>query len=674
MIHFWTFALTAVGFIALALLLLRRGWRQRQSRLFAMAAFIHGLWAASQIYGTFPFSTHLAWLLYTAHFLGWALFLVSLLPQSSEQSSGQSLGGLQRIVGLLAPILILSKIISLLGFGIAPALLGQIIYILDLSSMILGLAALVGVFQATNDYERWHLKFICIPLGVAFAYDLVVHAQIFAMGDMNTAYHNIRGLLNLAIVPFLFISAARYKFWRDPFFVSRQAVLYSLTLIGVGFYLLLVAAAALILPELSEDAALPLQIGLFFFALMMLLFFLSSGSARARIKLFVARHFYSRKYDYAHEWRRLMGTLATDGRNNSSLEYRIIKACAEILESPGGALWVLEQDRPRLQATWNFRPAAHSPHPVSIDLFQDDQGALHCLYDQRLAQSPFHEDRAAWIVIPLPHLQNLNGFLILTYPRVANKIDVEDEDLLLLVAQQCASFLAESKAAAILEENRQFARFNRQYAFVAHDLKNIISQLSLMLKNFDKHSANPEFQRDMHETIQHSVERMQKLITRLTQVEAGKGSAEEPEEIAVYPILQHELAKRAENGGGKALLKADIAAHNLMLHVPKERFCATIGHLLSNAFEAGDVKDEVEVSLDLIGDKIIIDITDHGAGMSPEFIRDTLFVPFRSTKRSGFGVGAFQCREFAREQGGDLDVISSPGSGTTMRLSFPALL
>jgi signal transduction histidine kinase len=60
--------------------------------------------------------------------------------------------------------------------------------------------------------------------------------------------------------------------------------------------------------------------------------------------------------------------------------------------------------------------------------------------------------------------------------------------------------------------------------------------------------------------------------------------------------------------------------------------------------------------------------------MSPEFIRDTLFVPFRSTKRSGFGVGAFQCREFAREQGGDLDVISSPGSGTTMRLSFPALL
>ena len=70
---------------------------------------------------------------------------------------------------------------------------------------------------------------------------------------------------------------------------------------------------------------------------------------------------------------------------------------------------------------------------------------------------------------------------------------------------------------------------------------------------------------------------------------------------------------------------------------------------------------------------MVVDIIDEGEGMSADFIRDKLFAPFKSTKTTGFGVGAFQCREFAREQGGDLEVISSPGSGTTMRLLFPVL-
>jgi signal transduction histidine kinase len=57
--------------------------------------------------------------------------------------------------------------------------------------------------------------------------------------------------------------------------------------------------------------------------------------------------------------------------------------------------------------------------------------------------------------------------------------------------------------------------------------------------------------------------------------------------------------------------------------------------------------------------------------MSQDFVRESLFTPFRSTKPGGFGVGVYQCREFAREHGGDLEVISSPGSGTTMRLWLP---
>jgi signal transduction histidine kinase len=69
----------------------------------------------------------------------------------------------------------------------------------------------------------------------------------------------------------------------------------------------------------------------------------------------------------------------------------------------------------------------------------------------------------------------------------------------------------------------------------------------------------------------------------------------------------------------------------------------------------------------------VIEVRDSGGGMDPEFIRSELFRPFRSTKRGGMGIGAYQCRTYARELGGDLEAISSVGAGTTMRVTLPLL-
>ncbi len=59
--------------------------------------------------------------------------------------------------------------------------------------------------------------------------------------------------------------------------------------------------------------------------------------------------------------------------------------------------------------------------------------------------------------------------------------------------------------------------------------------------------------------------------------------------------------------------------------------------------------------------------------MPPEFVRDELFRPLRTTKGDGHGIGAFQARELLRDAGGDLLVISKPQVGTTMRLILPSV-
>lgn len=662
MIFWLAFGIAGAGFALLAAILLALGWSRSQSRLFAFAAGLHSLWAfngfLSPIEGFSLMDAPAARFIETAHYLGWAAFLASLLPVRRA--------GLPRAVLVGGAILLVLRLLLSVDFGL-PYLTGaRLTLTVDLLAVALTLAAILGVFQAAGDSERWSLKFLCFPLGALFAYDLFLYAHALAIALPEREFVAMRPVLNAMAVPLVFVAAARRRFWREEFFVSRQAAIYSVTLIGIGAYLLLVAAAALTLEQFSEAASLPLQVTVAFGAVLFLLFILSSGRTRAKVKLLVGRHFYARKYDYAHEWRKFMQTLAVE-QQSSTLENRIIRACANIVEVPGGALWAMEGGRTRLEAAWNFRPERSAPENVTADMFRTEDGDFGCLYGEALAESPLARDPQAWLAVPLPHGSTLVGFLVLSRPRARHRLEAEDKELVMLVARQCAIFMAERRAATELEQNKQFARFNRQYAFVAHDIKNLISQLSVMLRNFDRHASNPEFQRDMHDTVSNAVQRMQKLIGRLTRLDAGDGSADATETVRVHDLVSHVVEERS----GSHALTVEDDARDAIVSASSDRLGAILGHLLTNAHEASGPGGAVGVHLGLSGRYVIIEISDDGPGMSEDFIRDGLFVPFRSTKDSGFGVGAFQCREFAREQGGDLDVVSSPGHGTTMRLRLP---
>jgi len=100
---------------------------------------------------------------------------------------------------------------------------------------------------------------------------------------------------------------------------------------------------------------------------------------------------------------------------------------------------------------------------------------------------------------------------------------------------------------------------------------------------------------------------------------------------------------------------------------------SALTHLVNNAIEASGENGAVTIRVEPTAEQVLIDICDQGPGMDPAFIRNELFRPFRSTKSSGYGIGAFQARELARAAGGDLEVISRPGTGTTMRLAVPAM-
>ncbi|UUZ51400.1 ATP-binding protein [Massilia sp. B-10] len=172
---------------------------------------------------------------------------------------------------------------------------------------------------------------------------------------------------------------------------------------------------------------------------------------------------------------------------------------------------------------------------------------------------------------------------------------------------------------------RQFESFNRMSTFVVHDLKNLVSQLSLLIPNAEKHRNNPEFQRDMLDTVKHSVQKMTLLLQRLSRSESPEHMAP----LAVDQVLRQAVALKAAFEPHPVL---DIAEAGLKVLADRERLERVLGHLIQNAIEATPKDGKVTVALRRDDATALITITDTGEGMSEEFIRERLFKPFETTK------------------------------------------
>jgi putative PEP-CTERM system histidine kinase len=245
------------------------------------------------------------------------------------------------------------------------------------------------------------------------------------------------------------------------------------------------------------------------------------------------------------------------------------------------------------------------------------------------------------------------------------ELDYEEIDLLRTAGRQVAAVLAQAEADRLLTESRQFEAFNRLTAFLMHDLKNLIAQQSLVVRNAARFRSDPAFIDDAIETIDNSVQRMQRLLDQLK-----RGSERQrAESIDLVPLL---AGLAAEHAGGSPAPVLELRAPAARVRADPERLGMVIGHVIRNAQDATGDDGSVTVALDTAGERAVITVVDTGIGMDAAFLRDRLFRPFDSTKGAkGMGIGAYQVRQFVEEAGGEVDVASMPGSGTRFAIRLP---
>jgi PAS domain S-box-containing protein len=94
-------------------------------------------------------------------------------------------------------------------------------------------------------------------------------------------------------------------------------------------------------------------------------------------------------------------------------------------------------------------------------------------------------------------------------------------------------------------------------------------------------------------------------------------------------------------------------------------------NLLLNAVQACRGAGRVVLSV-AAGPATHIRVTDDGCGIAPEH-RQRIFEPFFSLRNGGTGLGLFLSLNFVRRWGGDIEVESAPGTGSTFEVRLPPL-
>jgi len=677
-----SYGIAAGAFFILSLLLLT-SWRGHlQGALLVAATTVTALWAATitALQAGMLIMFLPSALLEVVRDLLWALFLIKLInPQPGWRglvfgpmrlwSWGIGLLSVLIISLIIAPIILMQPLNTALG--IDARIVGH------LSMAVIGLVLVEQLFRNTRAENRWAIKYLCIGVGGLFAYDFFLYSDALLFKRMDTDLWQARGLINALVVPLVAVSAARNPEWSLDVFVSRRMVFHGTAILGAGIYLLAMAAGGMYVRLYGGSWGHVAQAVFLFGALVVLLIVLFSGQAQAQLKVFLNKHFFNYKYDYRDEWLRFIRTLSA-GEPGVPLRERAIAALANIMDSPGGTLWWRrEPGRYEFVTQWNMSEArsGHEDANGSLARFLAERNwviDLHEYKDKREDYAGLQlpgwllDLQRAWLVVPLMHHEGLVGFVVLAQSRAPRACNWEDNDLLKTAGREAASHLAQMEAAEALVNARQFEAFNRLSAFLIHDMKNVVAQLTLVVNNAAKHRHKPEFVEDAFKTIENAAAKMNHLLIQLRSgtVNSGRLSQIDLEQLLAEVVAAH------QNRAPSPVLRCH--AQGLKMRAERDRLSDVLGHIIQNAQEATPPDGRVEVELQNGGGMAVIEVRDTGCGMDDDFIRHRLFRPFDSTKgRSGMGIGAYEAREFIRELGGQLDVSSETGVGTCFHIHLP---
>jgi len=560
-----------------------------------------------------------------------------------------------------------------LDFGGPAKLLNGLILI----SIVLILMNLERTFRSSVGTMRWRIKFLVLGLGIVFGARIYSRSLALLFSGQSLALAGVETGSLLIGCTLMGVAYFRTDFGDVDVYPSRAVLHTSLTVLLVGGYLFAVGVLAEFVARMGGSENFQVQAFLVLIAVVLLAVLLLSDRFRQNMQQLLSQHFKRPQYDFRKIWGHFAQSMSR-ALDEPTLCAAAVKLISNTFNALSVTIWLYDESRDNLvfgastskserdipQFILNSSSVAALRHV--IDPFNLENAKQDWAEPLRKVSSRHFTEGGDRIGIPLASGDRWLGLVILADRVGGSHYTFEERDLLKCIGDQIAASLLNLRLSAQLMLGKEREAFQNISAFFVHDLKNTASTLNLMLQNLPVHFDDPAFREDALRGISKTADRINQLIGRLSVLRQKLEL--KPAECDFNQLVAEAL--ETLNGASEVELIKELNPLPKLL-ADREHLYSVVTNLLLNARDAVGPKGRLTVRTDHGGSWVALSVADNGCGMSPAFLRDSLFRPFRTTKKKGLGIGMFQSKMIIEAHRGSIQVKSEVGVGTTFRVTLP---
>lgn len=366
----------------------------------------------------------------------------------------------------------------------------------------------------------------------------------------------------------------------------------------------------------------------------------------------------------------------------------VVLKISEVLEAKGTLLRLLnkETDKFEVTAAYGIGENYLSKGPVSKETIMvepDSKSKVLEITDiwnaprVEYPQQAWDEGVRMMLDVPLSIRSKMFGLIRIYLPEKRNFSD-EELDFILTIAEQCTCIIERVR----LSENQRTHYFHmaaqlekmsslgRMAAGIAHEINNPLTGIMLFSTNLIKKTKKGDrFQEGLQIIIDEAV-RCKAIVAGLLEFSRNRAPKKQLHSL-------NDVVERSIN-----ILENEFQLHYIKIHkefsedllpilCDDNQLEQVFVNLLVNAMQAIKEKGDIVVKTgETPLHQAFVAISDNGKGISMDQVK-TIFHPFFTTKAEGTGLGLAICHNIVNNHGGDIQVTSKVGEGTTFVVNFP---